>query len=321
MRVPGRPKRGCSLAKDIPLRFTGVWPVLPTPFRSGAPDELDVPALRRIVRHLRSFDVDGLWLLGSGGEQPNLDDGQRDTILQTVVEEADGLPLIGGVMEPGTAKTLRNVRRYAAAGVDGLHTLEPSFYRYEPTELTTHFLAVAEAAPVPTVAYLNLPAWIRPGMAAQQWLDALRPLVEHPNIVGMKVAAPDFRQYQLLLHEFAGSECHILTSSGRLLLASSLLGGDGGVFDDAAVVPAQYVSLWQYITHGEITAAQQLQLRLTPLGQAISAREHFGAKYALQCLGLCSAEMSSPFGRLSEHAEELIRQELAKFTTPSAAVG
>ena len=57
------------------MTLRGVVPVVPTPLNDD--ETVDVPALRRIIERAVAGGVHGVWVLGSGGELPNLADKQR----------------------------------------------------------------------------------------------------------------------------------------------------------------------------------------------------------------------------------------------------
>ena len=54
----------------LPLPLRGIIPPMITPL--AGPDELDVPGVERLVEHLLSGGVTGIFLLGSSGEGPSL---------------------------------------------------------------------------------------------------------------------------------------------------------------------------------------------------------------------------------------------------------
>ena len=67
----------------------GVIPAIPTPF---TPDgrEVDVEALRRIVRHVVDGGAHGIMTTGGTGEFPHLSREERRLVTEVVVAEAAG---------------------------------------------------------------------------------------------------------------------------------------------------------------------------------------------------------------------------------------
>ena len=79
----------------------GIIPVIPTPLHED--ETLDAPALKRIIEYGIEGGVHGVWILGSGGELPNLSPEQRTSAIETAVETVGGrVPVVVGVGRPGT---------------------------------------------------------------------------------------------------------------------------------------------------------------------------------------------------------------------------
>ena len=69
-------------------RFTGVIPPLITPFtQDGA---VDLGGLDRVIEHLVSGGVNGLFVLGSSGETAYLTDAERDAVIERAVATTAG---------------------------------------------------------------------------------------------------------------------------------------------------------------------------------------------------------------------------------------
>ena len=83
-------------AKHLLARFRGVFPAIPTPVTEE--DEIDVPAIRRLVNYLLDGGVHGIWALGSGGEFTSLTRDERRLTLDTIVDEVGGrAPVFAGI--------------------------------------------------------------------------------------------------------------------------------------------------------------------------------------------------------------------------------
>ena len=50
------------------IKFQGIWAIMPTPLMLD--ETIDEPALQRVIRYVIAGGVHGLWMLGSGGQQP-----------------------------------------------------------------------------------------------------------------------------------------------------------------------------------------------------------------------------------------------------------
>src|SRR5581483_566204 len=79
----------------------GVFPILATPFRDD--QEPDLESLDRLVRFMANLEVDGVTVLGVLGEANRMLDREREQVIRTAVEAAQGrLPVIVGASHSGT---------------------------------------------------------------------------------------------------------------------------------------------------------------------------------------------------------------------------
>src|SRR5690242_14268674 len=87
-------------------RFTGVGTALITPFtRTG---EVDLAAMRRLVRRQIDGGVHFLSPCGTTGESPTLTDAERIAVVSLVVEEAAGkVPVLAGAGGYNTAEVIQ----------------------------------------------------------------------------------------------------------------------------------------------------------------------------------------------------------------------
>src|SRR5207245_1628758 len=108
-------------------RLRGIFPAIPTAL---TPDEdLDVAAQRRIVEFLLEGGVHGLWVLGTGGEAAMLTDDVRQQAVGVIMEEVAGrVPVIVGVGEAGTRRTIDRIRTMEQMGVDAIFVTAPYYY-------------------------------------------------------------------------------------------------------------------------------------------------------------------------------------------------
>src|SRR5688572_1563805 len=106
--------------------FSGLWIPLVTPFDQG---KVDYPALRRLVAHYRASGIAGLVVCGSTGEAAALSDEEQLEVLQAVMAEAPGLPVIMGLSGYHLGKTAARVRALSELGIVGLLLPAPSYIR------------------------------------------------------------------------------------------------------------------------------------------------------------------------------------------------
>ena len=112
----------------------------------------------------RAVDALGAWrglVLGTNGEAPLLDDDEADRVIEAARRAVPaGRTLLVGAGRESTRATIAAARRAAAGGADAVVVRTPSLYRaHTPVAaLADHYLAVADASPMPVLLY-NYPAF------------------------------------------------------------------------------------------------------------------------------------------------------------------
>ena len=97
------------------MALRGVVPALGTPVGDG--DRVDVPGLRRLVRHVLNGGVHALLANGSMGGFAFLTNAEQLRSISTTVEEVDGaVPVIGGLGETGTSRAVAHARDIVRRG-------------------------------------------------------------------------------------------------------------------------------------------------------------------------------------------------------------
>ena len=142
---------------DLRNQLQGLWLPLVTPFRNG---ELDVPSLRRLVRHYADSPVDGLILAATSGEGMSLDIAELERLVATVRAELNDirrtLPLCLGLSGASTGKMQDTLDQTAAWPIDGYLIASPYYTRPSQRGLVQHFSTLADHAAWPIVLY-NIP--------------------------------------------------------------------------------------------------------------------------------------------------------------------
>ncbi|MGO2042381.1 MAG: dihydrodipicolinate synthase family protein, partial [Cellulosimicrobium funkei] len=144
--------------------FRGIVPPVLTPLTTEG--EVDVASLERLVDHLVTEGVHGLFVLGSTGEVAYLTDAQRDVVVRTVVRTAAGrVPVMGGAIDLTTARVVEQAKALVAGGVDAVVATAPVYALNDLDEIERHLRAVAAAVDVPLFAY-DIPVRVRTKLPA-----------------------------------------------------------------------------------------------------------------------------------------------------------
>lgn len=297
--------------------FAGVIPPVVTPLTDDG--EVDRVSLERLVHHLLSAGVNGLFPLGSSGETVFLTDAQRDVALEVVVGVTAGaVPVIAGCIEPTTPRVIERVRAAERAGVDAVVTTAPFYAIVGPYEVERHLRAVAAATDLPTLAY-DIPVCVGRKLPN----DLVLRLAAEGVLAGVKDSSGDdvsFRQLVLAAEEagldgFAALTGHEVVVDGMLLA-----GAHGSVPGLGNVDPGGYVRLHRSAADGDWTTAREEQERLVRLFRIVDSADLTAAgatrgvgafKTALHLLGVIdSPAVSLPMRRYDAAETGRVREQL-----------
>lgn len=244
--------------------FGGIVPPLCTPLTEAF--EVDTQSLQRLIEFQLAAGVHGLFVLGSTGETVFLTDAQRATVLDVVVRTVAGqVPVLAGVIDMTTARTLEHARAAQKAGVDGIVVTAPFYTRISQVELVEHFRLMHAALDLPIFAY-DIPVGVQTKIAR----ETMRQLISEELIVGLKDSSGDEANFRALVMD--RPEGFLAFTGSELLVDTALqIGASGAVPGLANVDPAGYVRLYQAAQAQDWQAARLEQERLFRLFSIVAA--------------------------------------------------
>ena len=161
--------------------FFGSIPALVTPFSGGRVAE---DTLRGLVEWQIAEGSNALVPCGTTGEVATLTGDEHRHVVATVVEAAKGkIPVIAGCGTYSTAASIERTRAAADVGADAVLVVVPYYNKPSQAGLAAHFLAIADASPLPIVVY-NVPS----RTVADISVETLAQISKHPRIVAIKDA-------------------------------------------------------------------------------------------------------------------------------------
>lgn len=131
------------------MEFTGVFPILPTPFRED--ETVDLDSYANIVKFMKEIGVDGVTILGVLGEANRLIDAERKAIIQCATEAAGDLPVVVGTSHNGTAATVALSRMAADLGAAGVMVTPHREATPNEDRIFDHFSAIGTEVSLPIV--------------------------------------------------------------------------------------------------------------------------------------------------------------------------
>jgi 4-hydroxy-2-oxoglutarate aldolase len=266
------------------VELSGVFAPATTPF-DPVTGEADLVSLRANLRRWLEAPLAGVVLFGSTGEGLLLDEEEKVRLTAGCRDLLDGgRLLLAGTGAESTRAAIRQARSVAGEGADAVLVQPPSFYRplMTPAALRDHYLAVAEASPVPVLLYQVPPRFsgveLEPGLVAE--------VARHPNVAGIKDSSGDLRTLGALIDACRGN-ADVLAGSGAVLYAALEMGAVGGVLAVSLLLPEACAALCEAFREERFAEAGRLQERIAPLHQAVVGGLGIpGVKAALDAVGL-----------------------------------
>ncbi|MHB1711687.1 MAG: dihydrodipicolinate synthase family protein, partial [Acidimicrobiales bacterium] len=239
----------------------GLWVPIVTPFdRHG---DVDLVSLEQLAGRILADGATGLVALGTTGEPATLTTEERRLVVETcdrVCRQTDR-PLIVGAGTNSTRGTIDEIE-HLTAGTSAIAALVVVPYYTRPSEraVIEHFSAVADAGPVPIVAY-NIP--YRTGRALGA--PALLEMSDHPRVVGLKqaVGAVDIDTLEVLAQ--SGPEFQVLAGDDAFITPTVLMGGAGAIAAAAHICTPLFVEMTARGLAGDRARASELAAALLPL--------------------------------------------------------
>ena len=169
---------------------------------------------------------------GTTGESATLTRDEHRQVIAATVRVANGrVPVIAGCGSYSTAAASDMARTAAEVGADAVLVVVPYYNKPSQAGIAAHYLAIAEASPLPIVVY-NVPS----RTVADISVETLAKISEHPRIVAIKDATGNLARVSA--QRIACGEAFIqLSGNDDMALGFNAMGGTGCISVTANVAP------------------------------------------------------------------------------------
>jgi 4-hydroxy-tetrahydrodipicolinate synthase len=225
----------------------GVFLPIITPFVDS---KVDLDSYQRLLAHYIAVGVDGLIPLGTTGEGPTVEEGERRRIVEATLEGAGGLPVYVGVSANSTAKGVRQIEALDDYPLSGYLVTAPYYNLPSQQGIVAHYRTLASATDKRILIY-NIP--YRTGRNVEN--DTILALAEIPSIVGIKDSCAILAQSIELLRD-REREFAVFTGEDLFFYFNLVSGGDGGILASAHVQTERFLALRDAVACGDLEAAR-----------------------------------------------------------------
>ena len=262
--------------------FHGIIPPAVTPLNSER--ELDIPGLERLLEHMISGGVHGIFVLGTTGEGPALPASTRMEMAEATVDAVAGRGVvIDHVGAPNIWDAIALTEHATKIGVDCIASLAPTYsFKYNADELYEYYKCIASHTDKPVMVYATL------AMDIPNFPVFMDRLMEIPNVIGVKCTLRN----DFILHkikEVNGGNINVINGPDETLICGLAMGADGGIGSTYNLMPGWFAKLFDAFKAGDLATAQQYQYKINRVIDAILRFGKFGAirgvKAALEMKG------------------------------------
>lgn len=272
----------------VQSKIMGVGVALITPFNNYS---VDYDALQRMVDHVIDGGVDYIVALGSTAETATLSLEERQQVYDFIVEHTAGrVPIVVGMGSNNTQELVKQLRTFDMHDAVAILSVVPYYNKPSQEGIYRHYMAVAEASPVPVILY-NVPGRTGVNMTAE---TTLRLAHASDKIVAVKEASGDMEQMQ---HIIDGKPENFLVISGDDGITVELIkrGGHGVISVAANGFAHDFCACIHEAMAGNIEkATTTIQSFQEPIDLLFKEGNPTGIKTMTQAMGLTRNEVRLP---------------------------
>jgi 4-hydroxy-tetrahydrodipicolinate synthase len=293
-------------------RLEGSMVAIVTPFKNGAVDQ---KSLRELVEWQLAEGTDGIVPCGTTGEAATLTASERAEVIRATVETVRGrAAVIAGAGSNATHEAIESVKMAKELKADAALVVTPYYNKPTQEGLYRHYVAIAEAARFPVVAY-NVP-----GRTAVDLLpETVARLVKAKAIVGLKEATASMDRQIQLVEKVGKDAIAWLSGDDFTVLPYVACGGHGVISVISNIAPRAMKELVVASRSGDHAKALEKQVAMAELNRMMFVETSPGpVKAAVALLGKASGELRLPLAPPTEANVAKIREAMVRFGLPVA---
>ena len=295
----------------LPLR--GIIPPVITPLLDN--NTLDVEGLEKLVEHLVSGGVHGLFILGTTGEAPSLSYELRKEFIKKTCELVNKrIPVMVGITDTSFEGSLEIAHYSKEVGADAVVVAPPFYMPISQGELIVYLENLIPKSPLPLLLY-NMPSHTKLHME----IETVK-IGQQLGAIGIKDSSGDMFYQTNLIEEFKNiPEFAIITGTELFIPETILQGGHGAIAGGANIYPKLFVEMYEASVARDferIAVLRELNIQLYNTIYAVSSNSSKyirGLKCVLNTMGICNDYAALPLSRYEGEDRHKIEQYVSHF--------
>jgi 4-hydroxy-tetrahydrodipicolinate synthase len=295
---------------ELPKPLTGIITPMVTPLADR--DILDTVGTERLIEHILSGGVHGLFILGTTGEGPSLSYQLREQLIELTCKQVAGrVPVLVGITDTAISESVRIAKKAADAGAKALVMAHPPYFPAAGPETLSYIKHLAPQLPLPMFLY-NMPSHTKLVFDPK----TVRAAADIDGVIGLKDSSANmfyFHQLQMVCKD--KPDFSLLVGPEELTGEAVLLGGHGGVNGGSNMKPQLYVDLYKAAAAKDVDKVNTLHDEVMKISSKIYTGGAYsgylrGLKCVLSCMGICSDTLAEPFTPFGDEDRKIIAQRV-----------
>ncbi|PHQ61708.1 MAG: dihydrodipicolinate synthase family protein [Maribacter sp.] len=295
------------------LHLKGIIPPIITPLTANG--ELDEKGLKKLIEHLISGGVHGIFLLGTNGEGPSLTYALRKELITKACTFIDQrVPVLVGITDSCFEGSIEIAKHAEIAGADAVVIAPPYYFPISQNEMIDYLESLIPHVSLPFMMY-NMPSCTK----LQLSLETIKRAKEL-GAIGIKDSSGDMAYLRSLIDEFKDSpEFSIIVGTESFLPETIQRGGHGAVAGGANFYPKLFVDLYNASLEHDLETIAELDKKVQYIYDTIysvgkyESRITKGIKCTLSVMGICNDDMALPLRKFKTKEREEIKKHIEQF--------
>lgn len=283
-------------------RFSDVVAIPITPFTAS--DELDLPALDRILARMAEAGITAFTPNGNTGEYYSLTAAERATLVERTVAAVPSDALVVGGVGGALKDAINEARTAERAGAAGIMVHQPVHPYVSSDGWVAYHRAIAEAVPD-----LAVVLYVRDERVTDRLITSLAETA--PNLLGVKYAVPSATTFALTMRRVGLERLTWIAGLAELSAPSYwAVGATGFTSGLANVHPSLALAVLRDLRAGDAEAVMTHWDALRPFEElrtaAVSEHNVSVVKEALHLLGLSERFVRPPMSEVPQGSRTTI---------------
>ncbi|KJD34359.1 dihydrodipicolinate synthase [Tamlana nanhaiensis] len=282
--------------------FNGIITPMVTPLQSDNLS-LDIANTNKLINHIISGGVHGLFILGTTGEATSLSYKTRIQLINEACNIVNNrIPVFVGISDTTIEESVHLAEIAKEAGAKAVVAAPPFYYGLGQIELYKYYCRLADQLPLPLFLY-NMPSHTKINIE----IDTVLKLAQHDNIIGLKDSSANIVYYQKLCYLLKNIDnFSLLVGPEEVTSQTVIMGGHGGVNGGSNMFPKLYVQLYKATLARDFERVHELQSLVMEVSTKIYNLGSFGSSYlkgmkaGLFTLNLIEHNIAPPFDCFDE---------------------